>query len=324
MKKKITAALLAFVMLFALAACGSTAAVPETTPQPAAEEAPVVNVTNDALYDLTEQEQGEKTGFYLTLPADASEVQRNVLLASTKFPLAEIKLTINEVPVCLRVQMASVTTYDRASCDISGLFYSWESETATTVSYCPAWIYSCSEAAYIAWLDAVPGIVYNLCATSPVDAETLTLIANRLFVPVQAEEAAADLSYLDEIPALLDAIAGVGPGSAGSSLRSAAAGGQLMDFAEALGSDANTLLLHKACEDWYTEHCGGDETQTAMFAECWTAAKEQAEKMAKDPASNKRTLADSGYELQHEEYSAQKLEYVINIIESVMVATMAE
>ena len=71
--------------------------------------------------------------------------------------------------------------------DISGLYFDWTEASAAEVSYCKAALYTNGEAGYIAWVDVVPGLLYNLGMTQGASADTLIALASAAFVPVQGD-----------------------------------------------------------------------------------------------------------------------------------------
>jgi len=176
--EKLFAVLFAATLLLSLCACGNEAAV-QPTP---------VMVVNDAEYNITASRLQELTGLSLPLPEGAEDIAYNVITPSTA-PMAEAEFTLNGQRWYLRAEATALTELSTENSDawnISGLYYSWTQGEAT-VSYCKAFTHVCSEAGFIAWLDAAPGIVYNLCSSSGVTAEALTAAAEAVFVPLQGE-----------------------------------------------------------------------------------------------------------------------------------------
>lgn len=122
------------------------------------------------------QEQCEATGLALEAPAGAE----NVLYQSIN-GMAQTQFTVNGVKYCYRAE----PTAELESYDMSGMYYSWTSTAEGEVSYCSAVAKLCDEAAFVQWLDIVPGINYNLSVTGKVSAETLLEMAASVFVPTQ-------------------------------------------------------------------------------------------------------------------------------------------
>ena len=90
---------------------------------------------------------------------------------------AQIKFSWNGKSAYLRAQVTSALEAE----DISGLNYQWTSTGEVQVGDWEATTYLKEEVGYIAWLDAVSGIVYNLCITEGANADTLCELANAMF-----------------------------------------------------------------------------------------------------------------------------------------------
>lgn len=71
--------------------------------------------------------------------------------------------------------------------DLSGI-YNTTSETQTAqVGHCEATVILGNTGSTVYWLDVVPGISYALSTTDPIDADTLTTLAQQIFQPMQGE-----------------------------------------------------------------------------------------------------------------------------------------
>lgn len=194
MKKKLLSFALCGILLMGMTACGST-----KTEDPGS----TTQVTNDSVYDVSEQEMTEKTGIDLPAPENAVDVKYNIICASDEHPIAEMEFTLDGVAAFERAQFTSLTNIavenpdasaqeimsaiSDAEWNISGLHYSWDNAASTMVSYCDGWIYSCKEAGLICWLDAAPGILYNIGVAEKTDYDTLQKLADTAFVPMQGE-----------------------------------------------------------------------------------------------------------------------------------------
>ncbi|MCD8141770.1 MAG: hypothetical protein LUD83_00590 [Clostridiales bacterium] len=72
--------------------------------------------------------------------------------------------------------------------DISGQEGDYTSEEAVMVSYCEGQLSLTADGAgKLLWMDVVPGLVFSLSAESNASADTLTALANQLFVPMQGD-----------------------------------------------------------------------------------------------------------------------------------------
>lgn len=134
------------------------------------------------LKEVTLDEMVAETGISFCAPEGAKEV-RYFVLSYDDCVMAQMKFLWNDAPAYLRAQATSAVEAE----DISGLHYQWTTTSETQVGYCAATTYLKDGVGYTAWLDTAPGIVYNLCMTEGADADTLSELANAVFVPVQGD-----------------------------------------------------------------------------------------------------------------------------------------
>ena len=137
----------------------------------------------------------EATGISLPAPEGATDVQYFII--KTEKPIAEMRFTLDGKKANLRAQATSLTdlaidtekaksdqaTY--ADIDISGMNYKWESIGTQIVKDRSAICFVSGKAGFIAWIDAAPGIVYNLSMDDGATFETLVKMAEASFTPVQ-------------------------------------------------------------------------------------------------------------------------------------------
>ncbi|MCC8196360.1 MAG: hypothetical protein LIO49_06095 [Ruminococcus sp.] len=129
------------------------------------------------------------------------------------------------------------------------------------------------------------------------------------------EETESDTTFSDseirEFCDLMDACFGVGPGSAGSSLRSVSAAASLLDWAE----EHSDLLTEETLEELLAEWDGYDWDYEDL-EESWQSVAGSIEEIVADPSDESLLglLDDSGYTLQHESYSEDLAELLITVI----------
>lgn len=167
MKKTITTVLLFALCLTLLCGCGKKE-------EPA--QAPSVGMPNPVKTYTTLDEQLAATGIGLAAPEGAE----NIVYQSVN-DMSETQFTLDGVKYCYRAQ----PTAETESYDMSGLYYTWSETADGTVAGREAKASVASEAAFVQWLDVVPGINYNLSAVSGIGADELFAAAELVFVPVQ-------------------------------------------------------------------------------------------------------------------------------------------
>ncbi len=203
MKKKLLAILCAAALVLAVSACGAQPNGPggDVPPDNGSVDGP--GGVEDALRNVTEQELVEATGIDLPAPAGATDVVYNVLLASTDNPIAEMECNLDGKAICLRAQATDMLPPEQPGIDasleeldafmnpddynISGLYYDWEAMGTADIDGRSGMYCICKEASFIAWLDVVPGVLYNLSLKENSDAGTLTTLAETVFVPLQGD-----------------------------------------------------------------------------------------------------------------------------------------
>ncbi len=147
---------------------------------------------------------------------------------------------------------------------------------------------------------------YNEIATSIDDNDTVTLEIS----DTESEVTFTD-SEISEFGNIMDSCFGVGPGSAGSSLRSVSAAGGLLDWAE----NHIDMLTEESLEELIAEWDGYDWDYEDL-EESWNSVVGSIEEIVADPTDEMLLglLDDSGYTLQHESYSEELAELLITVI----------
>ena len=192
-KKTITVLLLGFCIAAGISACGKPKQE-KTEPTAAAVE--------DALHNITYEEVVEKTGIDLPAPEGAENVSYHVLLASTDKPIAEMDFTLDGQTAYLRAQSTDwvpsdpgidakpeeiAAVLDTEHLDISGLNYKWSAMGTADIKGRSGMFCLDKKTGFIAWIDIVPGFVYNLCMKENADSEILMNLAEKVFVPMQGD-----------------------------------------------------------------------------------------------------------------------------------------
>lgn len=170
-KTVLTLAAVLLTALLLLSACSGAAGEPGGEP---------VGMPNP-LHETDEDGLAAAVGIPLPAPEGAEELRWSWIELSGDKPIAQMNFTLDGRRYYLRAQAASSLEAE----DISGLYFDWTESGEAEVAYCPAVWHTNGEAGYIAWIDAVPGIVYNLGMTEGASAELLIAAANAVFVPVQ-------------------------------------------------------------------------------------------------------------------------------------------
>ena len=193
--KRICCVLTAACLAIGVTACGMPKK--ETTPT----ETTVARV-EDALHNITREEMVQKTGIDLPAPDGAENVSYHVLMASSDKPIAQMKFTLDGHTAYLRAQATDfvpakpgidakpeelASLLDTDHYDISGLYYKWEAMGSADVAGRTGMYCMDKDRGFIAWLDVVPGILYNLCMEKGANQEILQNLAETVFVPLQGE-----------------------------------------------------------------------------------------------------------------------------------------
>ena len=139
-----------------------------------------VTVVNP-IREVTREEMLPEVGIPLKVPDDATDVVYHVIAGESM--IAQVKFNVNDVEYCLR----ACATGEFEPVDISGLYYTWEVQEEVEVGYCVGEVFFAGEVGYVAWLDIVPGLNYNLSVKEGATKEILVEMANTVFVEVQGD-----------------------------------------------------------------------------------------------------------------------------------------
>lgn len=212
--KKVLSIVLCFALVAALCACG------KKMPEP---EEPAVGMPNP-MHEATQESILESLGFNFQIPAGAEDVSFYTIDGDPQ--IAQMKFTFDGDSYCYR--MAATAEYK----DIAGMYYEWANEEKAEVSYNEAnCLWNDFEAGVILWYDIVPGIMYSLSQDSNATFDTLTIMANSLYEPLQGEADGVDDSFSAALNGVLaDLQENYHGATAGCSLRGTAFACQLMDL----------------------------------------------------------------------------------------------
>ena len=206
--------------------------------------------------DSNETEVIEQTGIDLPAPEDAKDVSYQLINQGDDQPMiAQMNFTLDGRQYYLRAcsteltslsdleedsDASDVSNVDMNAGNISGLNYDWNASGLQDLGDCEAIIQTSKEGAgYMAWLDVVPGVLYNLCEESNATFDDLYDTAEKVFVPLQGDsDATSDPADAPaDFTSLLETIYNTKAGSAGSEERVQAAAQDLIAFIHNYGED---------------------------------------------------------------------------------------
>ncbi|MDO4976874.1 MAG: hypothetical protein Q4E53_06400 [Eubacteriales bacterium] len=189
---RLTAVSMATIMAFSMIGCTGNNKKKIHEPTTATT---VVNPINE----MSEEKMVEQTGVDLPIPEEATDVSYSVIEAKDG-NIAQVDFTLEGQKMYLRACITSLTNLadsdneadlkeiNTDNGDISGLFYNWNQAARVEVEGRDAMIHVTNKGVgYIAWLDVVPGILYNLCMEENANMENLQDFAEEVFVPMQGE-----------------------------------------------------------------------------------------------------------------------------------------
>ncbi|MDO4977780.1 MAG: hypothetical protein Q4E53_11025 [Eubacteriales bacterium] len=194
---KLAAVSVAGMMAISMAGCH----VNITTTNSSTQEEVKEEVVNPVV-EVSEEEMVEKTGIDLPIPDEASDVKYSVIESGEESSaIAQVDFTLDGKEMYMRACMTDLTSLlgsnneelDIADIqsgigDISGLNYNWNQFSTDFVQDREGYVCVSNDGpGYVAWLDVVPGILYNLCTEDDANTEELLEYANTLFVPMQGE-----------------------------------------------------------------------------------------------------------------------------------------
>ena len=131
------------------------------------------------------------------------------------------------------------------------------------------------------------------------------------------EEGASSLTedQLNALYAVMESLAAVAPGSAGSGMRQYSASARILDFAELYVDDISESALAAAVNEWIDNKANENSDIRQNLEEAWVGVSEIIPEMAKSPMDYYNELSDSGYELKNSSYSTAFVAKVCSCIE---------
>ncbi len=300
---KLAAISMATMMAVSMVACGSSkkdtqAADNNVQTEEAADagaEAENTTIANPVSV-VSEDEMCQRTGIDLPLPERATDITYSVI-ENGDFDIAQAEFTLDGHKMYLRACSTGTTSLMESptaiskDCDISGLNYEWSAGGILSVQNRDAMFNISKEGpGFIAWLDVVPGIIYNLCMEEGADQDVLLNTAEEIFVPMQGEaEGDAQNEETEEVTEetarspkevfdeLIDDIYATQAGTAGSSERVQAAGHKLVDYVyNYCGNISEESQFALAADKFSRMDRSNDEYFVDNFRECMDAVVEAA------------------------------------------------
>ncbi|MCD8010100.1 MAG: hypothetical protein LUF34_04790 [Lachnospiraceae bacterium] len=135
-----------------------------------------------------------------------------------------------------------------------------------------------------------------------------------------ADTSTENLGYTEEAQDafldLMDDCADVAPGTAGTSLRTAAAAAGLLDWEE---EQADSSLSEDDIKDLMAAwKAARTEDDWAYLQESWSQVAASMREIAADPEGQAELVEDAGYTLEHTSYQTDVMEMVIGAIEETL------
>ncbi|MCQ2500413.1 MAG: hypothetical protein MJ117_03575 [Lachnospiraceae bacterium] len=190
----IAAVSLAAMMAVSLTACGGKG----NNTQEATTASTSATMVNP-MKEMSEADMTQETGIDLPAPEGATDVVYSVIDTGDA-KIAQMNCTYDGQEICLRACHTDLTgleqtdpnadprNFDLDEEDISGLCYDWNQVASRVVKNRSAIAHVSNDGpGYIAWVDVVPGILYNLSVTDDANLDALTNTAEIVFVPMQGE-----------------------------------------------------------------------------------------------------------------------------------------
>ncbi len=289
MKKKLIALVSAVCLIMMLSACGKQN-VPQPD-EPVDGGAAVVNPMHESSQEAILQE----LGLSFQIPAGAENVAfwtigSNPVLAQMDFTFDGDKYTYR------------IST-DSGNEDISGMYYEWEQTEETTVGGLTAevkWIDW--NQGVISWYDAAPGIQYSLSQDTNATFNSLEIMANALYIPVQGEADGQEEGFPEIMTGYLrDFRENYHPGTAGSSLTGSAYAARFMDLFTEENADAEEV--RKVARS-FADSLSSEEQ--SLLHEQFTGLKSAAEYLLNEKNAPD-LLLDCGYEALYFPWNAEQM-----------------
>lgn len=287
--KKLIALFSVVCLMMLLCACGKQE-VPQPD-EPADGGTAVVNPMHESSQEAILQE----LGLSFQIPAGAENVAFWTIGSDPV--LAQMNFTFDGDEYTYRVSTNSGNE------DISGMYYEWEQTEETSVGGLTAevkWIDW--NQGVISWYDVVPGIQYSLSQDTNATFNSLEIMANALFIPVQGEVNGQEEDFQEIMNGYLrDFQENYHPGTAGSSLTGSAYAARFMDLFTEENVDGDTV--GKAAKSFAASLSSEEQS---ILHEQLSGLKSAAEYLLSEENASE-LLLDCGYEALYFPWNAEQM-----------------
>lgn len=287
--KKFIALVSAVCLMTLLPACGKQE-VPQPD-EPVDGGAAVVNPMHESSQEAILQE----LGLSFQIPAGAENVAFWTIGSDPV--LAQMNFTFDGDEYVYRIST------DSGNKDISGMYYEWEQTEETSVGGLAGeakWIDW--NQGVISWYDAAPGIQYSLSQDTNATFNSLEIMANALFIPVQGNADGQEENFQEIMNGYLrDFQENYHPGTAGSSLTGYAYAARFMDLFTEDNVDGDTV--GKAAKS-FADTLSSEEQST--LHEQFSGLKNAAEYLLNEENA-RDLLMDCGYEPLYCPWAAEQM-----------------
>ena len=174
--KKLICALLALTMLLALCACAKKEE--PKAEEPAAEQSAEQPV---GLANPLREIKAEDMAFPVNVPEGATDVQYFTITSGDEVTY-ECRFRYEGKEIYVRAK----STGELAPFEFAGLNTEFKEADAQVLNM-TAKTYLSDKNGVIAFLDIVPGVIYNVCSKDPITAEELVKLAETCYVPTQGD-----------------------------------------------------------------------------------------------------------------------------------------
>ena len=292
--KKLIALFSAVCLMTLLCACGKQEVPQPDEPavgEPAVGGTTVVNPMHESSQEAILQE----LGLSFQIPAGAENVAFWTIGSDPI--LAQMNFTFDGDEYTYRVSTNSGNE------DISGMYYEWEQTEETSVGGLTAevkWIDW--NQGVISWYDVVPGIQYSLSQDTNATFNSLEIMANALFIPVQGEVNGQEEDFQEIMNGYLrDFQENYHPGTAGSSLTGSAYAARFMDLFTEENVDGDTV--GKAAKSFAGSLSSEEQS---ILHEQLSGLKSAAEYLLSEENASE-LLLDCGYEALYFPWNAEQM-----------------
>ena len=198
---------MAGAMIFSMTACASASSHSQQTSIAASAQSGMAN----PVHESDEQGVMKATGIDLPAPEGATEVSYQYIdMGEDANPIAQLNFTLDGMPYIPRASSSSLTSVGGSSdpdasiedlmdtgsdeANISGEYYDWDAQatgifTASNGQVMDTFFMAnnSEKVSVLEWVDAAPGILYNLTCEKSADQDQLADTAAKVFVPLQGE-----------------------------------------------------------------------------------------------------------------------------------------